>query len=79
MTKPLIVNIEQAQKDKDFHVLCELGHSLKGAALSACCNHLGKLADDLQERAEAKKGCATCVKNIVKEFKRVKEDIKNLF
>lgn len=78
MTAPLIEKIQTAQKDKDFKALEELGHSLKGGARSACCIKLGNLADDLQERASAKRGCVRCIKAIIEEFDRVKADIHTL-
>lgn len=78
MTAPLIEKIQIAQKDKDFKALEELGHSLKGGARSACCIKLGNLADDLQERASAKRGCVRCIKAIIEEFDRVKDEIKTL-
>lgn len=78
MTAPLIDKIQAAQKDKDFKALEELGHSLKGGARSACCIKLGNLADDLQERASAKRGCVRCIKAIIEEFDRVKSEIGTL-
>ena len=78
MTTPLIERIQTAQKDKDFKALEELGHSLKGGARSACCIKLGNLADDLQDRASAKRGCVRCIKAIIEEFDRVKADIETL-
>ena len=78
MTAPLIEKIRTAQKDKDFKALEELGHSLKGGARSACCITLGNLADELQDRAAAKRGCVRCIKAIIEEFDRVKAEIGTL-
>ncbi len=75
MTSPLIANIKAEQNS---HELSELGHSLKGAARSACCNKLGDLASKLQDYAEERKNCDDLIKNITEEFKKVKEDIKKL-
>ena len=76
MTAPQIAKIKDAQINKDYHELLELGHSLKGAARSACCNILGDLASDLQELAAAKEDSSQCVQDIIHEFEKVKVDIK---
>lgn len=75
MTKPLIDDIAQ---ERDLKKLSDLGHSLKGAARSACCVHLGDLASSLQDRAQEGKPCDGLVRTIQKEFKRVIDDIPNL-
>ena len=51
MTQPLIEKIRVAQEDNNAPELSELGHSLKGAARSACCTVLGDLASRLQDDA----------------------------
>ncbi len=75
MTEPLIENIK---KEKNFHQLSELGHSLKGAARSACCNRLGDIAAKLQDDAAENKDCNNLIEQIVKEFELVKEDVDKL-
>ncbi len=75
MTQPLIDKIND---ERDLHELSELGHSLKGAARSACCIHLGDLASSLQDRAHEGKACDGLVRTIEKEFQRVIKDVKNL-
>lgn len=75
MTAPII---EKIQTEKDHHELSELGHSLKGAARSACCITLGDLAAQLQDDAEAKKNCAGLIQNIITAFDDVKDEIQNL-
>ncbi|MGB4107267.1 MAG: response regulator [Alphaproteobacteria bacterium] len=78
MTAPLIARIQSAQDNKDFHDLKEAAHSLKGAARSACCNILGDIAAELQERAERKKESAELVQDIAAEFARAEAEIKTL-
>lgn len=75
MTESLI---QQINEEQDFHQLSELGHSLKGAARSACCVHLGDLASSLQDRATQNKPCDGLIRTINREFKRVIDDIPNL-
>lgn len=79
MTASLIERLQRARDHDDMHELHESGHSLKGAARSACCNVLGDIAAQLQDDAEARKaGCGALVNDIEKEFARVKETIANL-
>ena len=78
MTAPLIARLQKAQDQNDFHDLKEAAHSLKGAARSACCNILGDMASELQERAERKKPSAELVQEIVAEFARAEAEIKTL-
>ncbi len=78
MTQPLIKNIETAHEQKDYRALSELGHSLKGAAYSACCNALGDLATQLQDDADERKECASLTIEIMREFERVKDDLKTI-
>ncbi len=78
MTVPLVAKIEAAQKAGDFHELKEAGHSLKGAARSACCMVLGDLASKLQDNGEKNIPSAELVEDIVREFGRVQAEIKKL-
>ncbi|MCB1720691.1 MAG: response regulator, partial [Alphaproteobacteria bacterium] len=78
MTRPQIGQIEEALAAGDFKNLRELGHSLKGAARSACCPALGDLAARLQDDADAQKPVADLVAEILGEFKRVEEEISAL-
>ncbi len=75
MTTPLI---EKIGNETNHHALSELGHSLKGAARSACCNTLGDLAERLQDDAAETKDCKELIQDIVHAFDKVKQDIKNL-
>ncbi len=78
MTEPEIKAIGEALAANDYDDLKELGHSLKGAARSACCPVLGDYASLLQDEAEAKNPVDEIVANIKIEFERVREEIKNL-
>lgn len=78
MTDPLVRKIGEALRAGDFHGLREAGHSLKGAARSACANVLGDLAARLQDDAEARKPCDTLVREIEIEFERVRAEIDSL-
>ncbi|MBI1300864.1 MAG: response regulator [Alphaproteobacteria bacterium] len=78
MTEPLIKKMTVARNERDFHNLSEIGHSLKGAARSACCKVLGDLASSLQDEGAEHKNCDDLVDNIIAEFDRVKDDLKNL-
>jgi two-component system, sensor histidine kinase and response regulator len=78
MTAPLVTRIEKAQKAGNFYELKEAGHSLKGAARSACCPVLGDLAAKLQDDAEKQIPSGPLVNQIVKEFARVQAEIRTL-
>ncbi len=78
MTAPMIVKIELALQERNMRQLSEHGHSLKGAARSACCNILGDLASKLQDDAEQSKDCAMLVEDIISAFKDVMRDVKTL-
>ncbi len=78
MTEPLIHDIHLALDEKNHHDLSELGHSLKGAARSACCNILGELADQLQQQSAQKNECNAIVINIEREFLRIKEEVAEM-
>ena len=75
MTEPIIEKIKQASDKKNFHDLAELGHSLKGAARSACANILGDFAADLQNSSETQQHKPELIENIAEEFERVKKEI----
>ncbi len=79
MTAPLIEKINKALKNGDGKLLSDLGHSLKGAARSACCKQLGDLASRLQNHSNTQDNCSACVEEINNEFSRVILDIKRLF
>lgn len=79
MTAPLIEKINNALKAGDAHALSELGHSLKGAARSACCNRLGELGEQLQNHEATIDDCSSLVGKVNEEFALVKQDIKKLF
>lgn len=78
MTRPLIHKLERAHEDKNFKDLIEISHSLKGAARSACANILGDYAAKLQDESEAHNHRNDLIQDILSEFKRVENDIKNL-
>ncbi len=79
MTEPLLETLRAAHEHNDFPVMREAAHSLKGGSRSACCNVLGDIAAQLQDDADAEKdGCGALVEQIEAEFKRVKEEIKDL-
>ena len=76
MTQPQIESIKTALEANDYSELKELGHSLKGAARSACCPVLGDLAGRLQNDAEARNPVEDLVHDIEEEFKRVEDEVK---
>ncbi len=78
MTAPLIERLQHAQKQKDYHDLHETAHSLKGAALSACCNTLGYIAGEIQDFAEEQRDCSYLIIAAVAEFQRAAEEIKTI-
>lgn len=78
MTEPLVATIVQNDKDGDLAALKESAHSLKGAARSACCNVLGDLAAEIQDRSENDVESHALVKGVLAEFERVKEAVNNL-
>ena len=78
MTMPDIEALQEAQKNNDLHRVGEIAHSLKGSSRSACCNVLGNIAAVLQQACEEKKPSPQLVEQIVAEFARVREAIKNL-
>jgi signal transduction histidine kinase/CheY-like chemotaxis protein len=78
MTEPLLQKLDDALAAGDFHALEETGHSLKGAAHSACCPHLGDLAGKIQDDAHELKDCRATITSIHKEFIRVREEIAAL-
>ncbi|MBL4804315.1 MAG: response regulator [Alphaproteobacteria bacterium] len=78
MTEPQIAEIKEALAARDMHDLKELGHSLKGAARSACCPVLGDHAAALQNEAEAGNDVSGIVADIEKEFERVRTEVSAL-
>lgn len=78
MTAPLLEKMQDAGARNDLAALQEIGHSLKGAARSACCMTLGDLADGLQDQATRALPWETIIQNILKEFERVKSEIGRL-
>lgn len=79
MTTPQIEKIETAFKKKNTKLLRDQAHSLKGGARTACCSHLGNLAEDLQKRAqEGLPVTQEMIEAIKAEFKRVDESIDKL-
>lgn len=79
MTEPLLKKIEAAIEDGDGSQLYELGHSLKGAARSACCPALGDLGEELENHDGTMGYCRACMEAINEEFIRIKGDIRRLF
>ena len=78
-TQPLIEDLHEQFKHKDYKALSETAHSLKGGARSACCKVLGDLAAKLQDdAAESKDTCELLVTTIDAEFKRVTKAVKEL-
>ncbi|MEM7679761.1 MAG: response regulator [Pseudomonadota bacterium] len=78
MTAPLIDELAKAYKEKNYPVLVEEAHSLKGAAKSACCKKLGALAEELQTQAEAGEAEKKMIDEIIEEFARARDEIKTL-
>ncbi len=78
MTEPQIAEIRDAFEANDYDELTELGHSLKGAARSACCPVLGNLASALQDDANAKNDVTDLVTKIEAEFEHVRTEITAL-
>jgi HPt (histidine-containing phosphotransfer) domain-containing protein len=79
LTAPLVDQIVTAQVAGDKHRLKEAAHSLKGAARSAGCPHLGNIASDIQSGVE--KGSEITsdqAKAVATEFERVKQAIAEL-
>ncbi len=78
MTEPLIEKIKLSQSNNDYKELKEIGHSLKGAARSACLTDLGNAAAQLQDDAEENRPCGEWVKKIIIEFERARSEIDAL-
>lgn len=77
MTEPLIEKITNCESN-NFEELSELGHSLKGAARSACANTLGDHAATLQMKADEKVETPGLSQKIVDAFEDVKQEISSL-
>lgn len=78
MSRPLIERIKETSEHEDLKALSEVAHSLKGAARSAGCPHLGDLAESLQAYSENKKEDPALVQAVLDEFERVTETIQNM-
>ncbi|MCB1562600.1 MAG: response regulator [Alphaproteobacteria bacterium] len=78
MCAPLVKTISVQYEAGDMHALAEAAHSLKGAALSACCNTLGALARRLQDEAEKSSADPELPELITAEFERVKAYIAGM-
>ncbi|MBX2833904.1 MAG: response regulator [Micavibrio sp.] len=77
-TQPEIDTMLEMQKANNLHQLSEIGHSLKGSALSAGCTHLGQAASDLQDGAADGKPVDHIIEKIVSELERVKIEVDRL-
>jgi two-component system, sensor histidine kinase and response regulator len=76
MTQPQIAKIRTAFAQGEMGQLKELGHSLKGAARSACCMRLGDLAGKLQDLAADGRGVEeSLIAGIEAEFTRAAQTI----
>ncbi len=79
MTRPLVDKITTAYGQKDLHKLKEHAHSLKGAARSAACPHLGDLAAKVQDHVEKNQPVTDeMITGIQQEFERVTAEIKSI-
>lgn len=78
MTRPQIDKLKAAQDQNDLQSVMEIGHSLKGAALSACLKDLGAVAAQIQDDAEAGKDCTDLVIKAEAEFLRARDEINTL-
>lgn len=73
MTAPMIFRLNDVRHDT--RQLEEIGHSLKGAARSACCPALGDLAERLQDDAAKGQDCALLIQRLGQEFGRVRQAV----
>lgn len=78
MTAPLVSKIKEAHENKDNYALKEAAHSLKGAARSACCNVLGDVASELQDKTEDGADTSALIPQIEEEFERARKEIAAL-
>ena len=78
MTASQIEELKAAQEAQDLKSVMEIGHSLKGAALSACLKDLGAVAAKIQDDAEAGKDCTDLVAKAEAEFIRARDEINTL-
>ena len=75
----VIEKIEKAFVTNNIHELKELAHSLKGAARSACCPHLGQIASDIQDKTERSQILDTdLIASLRSEFDRATAEIRAL-
>jgi signal transduction histidine kinase/CheY-like chemotaxis protein/HPt (histidine-containing phosphotransfer) domain-containing protein len=76
MTAPLLDDLEAAFASNNTHQLKELGHSIKGAARSACCMALGEAAADIQDSIEHNKAVtADMVAAVRAEYQTAEQEI----
>ncbi len=80
MTEPYIGRMKDAFDNQDIGKLVEEAHSMKGAARSACCNHLGDIAHGIQEVSEQGRLISEqSIQDMVEEFERIKVYIEVLY
>ena len=79
MTTPQIENLRNVFDSGNASQIAELAHSLKGAARSACCPHLGDLAHKAQDIGDnGKIPEVELISAIEAEFERVKSEVDAL-
>ena len=79
MTTPQIENLRNVFDSGNASQIAELAHSLKGAARSACCPHLGDLAHKAQDIGDnGKMPEVELISAIEAEFERVKTEVDAL-
>jgi len=79
MTAPQIQKLRTAYDNGETIAVAETAHSLKGAARSACCPHLGDIADKVQGIADlGQRPEAHLIIAIEGEFDRIKNEVAAL-
>lgn len=79
MTAPQIAEVRREFAEQNTAALGEVAHSLKGAARSACCLHLGDLADTIQELADAGQMPEdSLIVSVEGEFQRIQAEVAEL-
>jgi len=79
MTLPYMEKLDNAFDDNDNKAVKEIAHSVKGAARSAGCPHLGNLTEEMQFNAEKNVTITREMIEAVKiEFERVTQAVKEL-
>lgn len=72
MTEPLVERVIKAYRGKDLALLSDEAHSLRGAALSACCKDLGAIAEKIEKLADKEEEVSEQhIVTLQTEFKRV--------